>query len=206
MRGKLLIGLVGPANSGKDMVASYLTTHKDFKRFAFADRIKREYFADAGYSEERFKHVRGTPEEEEMRCGLWAYSDRVRAEKGDLHFVKLVMEEVAAWPGHAVITDIRTADELTAVRKAGSIITLVVRHDLVTFADGDSIPDSRLTFGDLSNEDCVFRNTGDGLELAHRKLDMFYRECVLTNDKTEGEMDADSDPTQPNSDTSRGSS
>lgn len=207
MREKLLIGLVGPANSGKDMVASYLTTHKDFRRFAFADRIKREYFADTGYSEERFKSVRGTPEEEEMRRGLWAYSDRIRAEKGALHFVRLVMDEVAQWPGNSVITDIRTADELVAVRKAKGIIVLVVRHELITFDDGTPIPDSRLTFGDLSDEDCVFRNAGDGLALAHRKLDMFYRECVLEEkDKTEEEMDADSDPIQPNSDTSKGSS
>jgi hypothetical protein len=207
MRGKLLIGLVGPANSGKDMVALYLTKHKNFKRFAFADRIKKEYFANAGDSEEKFKAARGTPEEEEMRRGLWNYSDRIRREKGDLHFVNLVMADMAACSGNAVITDIRTPDELAAVRRAGGIIALIVRHDLISPADDARIPDSRLTFGDLSSEDLVFRNTGDGLALAHRKLDMFYRECVLeeTNDKLEGDMDADSGPTQLNPDTSRGS-
>lgn len=207
MRGKILIGLVGPANAGKDMVASHLAQHKDFKRFAFADRIKQEYFAEIGYTDARFKAARGTPEEEEMRRGLWNYSDRTRAQQGDLYFVRLVMDEVGAHAGNAVITDIRTADELSAVRKAGGIIVLVVRHDMITPDDEMRIPDSRLVFGDLGAEDLVFRNAGAGISLAHRRFDMFYRECVLeeANNEPEGEMDADSDPIQPSSDTRRGS-
>jgi hypothetical protein len=206
MRKRLLIGLVGPANAGKDMVASYMESYKDFKRFAFADRIKQEYYAAAGLDEDRFKQVRGTPEEAEMRRGLWDYSDRMRAEKGDLHFVNLLMAEVEKHGGNAIITDIRTPDELAAVREAGGKIVFVVRQDALSCEDHERIPDSRLTFGDIGPEYEVFRNTGDGLRIAHWKLEMFYRDYILCEqqERTEGAMDADSDPGKPCSEKSEG--
>lgn len=206
MRKRLLIGLVGPANAGKDMVACYLESHKDFKRFAFADGIKEEYYAASGYSEDRFKAVRGTPEEAEMRRGLWAYSDKMRAEKGDLYFVNLLMADVAEHDGNAIVTDIRTRDELVAVREAKGKVVLVVRHDVLSFGDSEKIPDSRLTFGDIGPEYEVFRNTGSGLNIAHWKLEMFYRDHVLFEQDAEGKMDAESDPTEPCSDKSKGAS
>jgi hypothetical protein len=206
MHGQKVIGLVGPANAGKDMIAGYMETRKGFKRFAFADRIKKAYYAATGLNEERFKAIRGTPQEAEVRQGLWDYSDRMRAEKGSLCFVRMLMDEVLEYPGDAIITDIRTPDELAAVREAGGKIVLVIRRDAISCDNEKRIPDSRLTFGDIGPEYDVFRNTAEGLEIAHWQLEMFYRDHILRGqqEKTEKAPSADSDPGEPCSDKSKG--
>lgn len=193
MRERLLLGLVGPANAGKDMVASRLKERWNFKRFAFADRIKQEYFATIRTTEAEFKTLRGTAEEERVRQALWNHSDDVKRRKGDSYFVDLVMDDVRRWPGAAVITDVRTRLELNAIRQAGGIIMLVVRGQPYRCAADEAIPDSRLAFGDLMPDDLVFRNVRRGLGAAQGEFDKFYSRCVL-NSGTEDDMDSDSGP------------
>lgn len=159
---KTIIALVGPLGAGKDTVAKQLVERHGFRRFAFADEIKRQYYAATGHSEEEFKAARGTPLEEEIRSGLWQYSDTMRREKGALHFVNSLVSAVRNCRDSVVVTDIRTRDELDQLRGTGARIVLVLRfakdEEIRVPADEDKIPGARLTYGDLRPYDSLFVN------------------------------------------------
>jgi hypothetical protein len=159
---KVIIALVGSPRTGKDMVASHLAEKHGFHRFAFADEIKRQYYAVSGHSDEEFKAVRGTPLEDKIRQGLWEYSDWMKREKWPLYFVNIVVGAIRDCVSPVVVTDVRTRDELVAMRAVGAQIVLVVRlaRDEV-FREphaGDPIPGTRLTYGDLGSDRGLFVN------------------------------------------------
>ena len=176
----LTIAFVGPVGSGKDMVAQYLVAQHGFRRFAFADRIKQEYYAASGHTEEEFKAARGTPLETEIRKGLWAHSVSVCRMLGDTHFVDIVIADVVRHSGPSVITDVRTPEELRAVRGIEAKLTLVLKDcSPCWLADKrEVIPDTRLTFGDLGNDFRIFRNIFKGMEIAHEHVEQFYQDLV----------------------------
>lgn len=159
---KTTIALVGPLGAGKDTVAMCLVGRHGFRRFAFADEIKRQYYAASGHSEGMFKAARGTALEDEIRSGLWQYSDRVKRERGPLYFIDIVAGAIRDCRLPVVVTDIRTRDELGAMRASGARIVLVVK-----LAQGeafreprgeDRIPGTRLTYGDLGPDRGLFVN------------------------------------------------
>lgn len=39
------IGLIGAPKSGKSLIGNFLTNNRNYKQFAFADQIKKEFFA-----------------------------------------------------------------------------------------------------------------------------------------------------------------
>ena len=84
---KTILGLIGAPGAGKDFLADFLV-EKGFKKFAFADRIKEEYYKIIGITEEAFKSCRETEEEKIIRAGLWKYSDEMKAKYGSLYFIK----------------------------------------------------------------------------------------------------------------------
>jgi dephospho-CoA kinase len=155
-RPKTIIALAGPLGAGKDTFARHLVDRHGFRRFAFADEIKRRYYAATGHSEEEFKEGRDTSLEDEIRKGLWQYSDHAKAEFGSLYFVKALVDAVREFHGHAVVTDIRTMDELDQMRACGAMVVLVVRvagdGRFQRPPDEDVIPGSRLSYGDLRND------------------------------------------------------
>jgi len=161
-----IVALVGPLGAGKDTVAKHLVEKRGFRRFAFADAIKREYYAASGHSEDEFKASRGTPLETEIREGLWHHSDQVKRERGSLYFINLVVGAMLDCPSPAVVTDIRTREELDAMRQAGAKVVLVLRTDAdphvlgntVGFRDNTPIPGARLSYKDLRWDDKLFLN------------------------------------------------
>lgn len=165
---KQVVALVGPLGAGKDTVAKHLVDRHGFRRFAFADEIKRNYYAANGYSDEQFKASRGTDLEERIRAGLWQYSDRVKREKGPLYFINIVVGAIRDCPDPVVVTDIRTTDELAAMRSIGAKVILVQKiacgedpaaiEGLSPEGRHLKVPGSRLTYGDV-------RLAGDGLFL-----------------------------------------
>lgn len=173
---KQVVALVGPLGAGKDTMAQHLVERHGFRRFAFADEIKRNYYAANGYSEEQFKAARGTPLEEEIRAGLWQYSDRIKREKGPLYFINIVVGAICDCPQPVVVTDIRTREELDAMRSAGAKVVLVLKIaasalDIVP-APCAGIPGARMCYCDLQ---------ADGVFFNHEHGDPGQAGCAIEN-------------------------
>lgn len=189
-RQKIIVALVGALGAGKDTVAKHLVEQHDFRRFAFADEIKRNYYATSGYSEEKFKAARGTPLELEIRDGLWKHSDYVKCERGSLYFVDLLVGAILDCKLPAVVTDIRTHDELCAMRSMGANIVLVMKikkgnnSNMFNPEENVFIPGSRLKYGDVEkrgdklflNYECVDQ------EARSKAIEMFCRHSGILRD------------------------
>jgi len=178
---KQVVALVGPLGAGKDTVAKHLVEHYDFRRFAFADEIKRNYYAFSGYSEEQFKTARGMSLEKEIRAGLWQYSDRIKREKGSLYFINIVIDAMCDCQQPTVVTDIRTYEELKAMREIGAAVVLVLKigkdTDFSVVRCHQTIPGSRLLYSDVEKSDdkLFFNYDCDDLEFTGRTIEMFCR-------------------------------
>jgi hypothetical protein len=121
------IGFIGAPGAGKDALAEFFVSKKEFKRFAFADQIKEEFYAHSGFNEEEFKNARGTPLEEQIRKGLWAYSAE-KTKEDKLYFISPVMKEIRKTAGSIVITDVRTPRELWAIELGEFQPVLILRN------------------------------------------------------------------------------
>lgn len=107
---KRVYGLLGAPRSGKDAVAQYLKETRGFEVFAFGDQIKEEF----GISIEDFESAKISGDIEKVRNEIWAFSEQVRA-KDPMHFINRIVEKIKASRNSAVVTDIRTKDELNAI-------------------------------------------------------------------------------------------
>lgn len=139
-----IIGLVGPARSGKDTVADTLRLY-GYRRRAFADRLKeaaldvnpdvcdrvfgittlRNIVSEQGWEEaKRYPAVRGF---------LQRLGTAVRDHVDPLAWVSPVIREAKVFAENGrpiVITDVRFANELDAIRAAGGVTVLLRRDDV----------------------------------------------------------------------------
>jgi hypothetical protein len=175
------IGLIGAPGSGKDEVAKFLVEKHGFKRLAFADQIKKSYFASIGITEEKFKAARGTGKEEMWRSGLWDYSGKMQIEHGDRFFIDPVLKEVKEHPAPTVISDIRTYKEFKVVKEAGVSIVLVIRDlDKDLDASGTYIKETRGIGIRLLLGYPVLHNKYDNLEELHKEIDKLHDKLLIT--------------------------
>lgn len=118
-----IIGLAGPAGSGKDTVAEMIQRMYGYKRIAFAHTLKN-MLAIAGMPEpeREFK--------EALLPGLpfsWRQAAQTlgtewgRSLDPDL-WVKLTMMNMEKHPGNYVISDVRFENETAAIRERGGVI------------------------------------------------------------------------------------
>jgi hypothetical protein len=175
------IGLIGAPGAGKDdVVAHTLVKRHGFRRFAFADRIKEHYYKKIGITEEYFKSIRGTDREQEIRNGLWTFSDVRRAECGPLCFINDVIND-AKLCQNAVITDIRTEDELTEVSKVADDIIIVIRDlDDILMRDDLYFHGTRIQSYKLGNLPTFFNIFGE-LEHGRESFEEFYQRNLEEN-------------------------
>ena len=122
------IGLVGAPASGKDEVAKFLVEKHGFSRLAFADEIKKSYFASIGITEEDFKASRNTEQEKKWRSGLWDHSKEICQKNGPFAFIEPIIRKITESPTPIVISDIRTNLEFNAMKEIGASIILIVRN------------------------------------------------------------------------------
>lgn len=162
------IGLIGAPGSGKDIIAGYLE-QTGFKKLAFADQIKEEYYKVSGFTESEFK-TRNKDVEERIRKGLWAYSDKMRQEHGDLYFITPVIETAKSYK-EVVISDIRTVDELKEFSNIGNPIVII--RDFNHEGCNGTIPETRIKFSDVVGVP-VFFNWSDSIEIAKSEFERFY--------------------------------
>ena len=106
---KKVLGIIGEDRAGKDTVAKYLQETRNFVPYAFADKIKEEF----GISKEDFEAAKIAGNIEELRQKLWNFS-AAKKEKDTLYFIRKVINDVILAEKSAIITDIRTIDELHA--------------------------------------------------------------------------------------------
>jgi hypothetical protein len=178
MSAKILLGLIGAPGAGKDVIADFLVKSRNFRHFAFADKVKEGYYAASGFSEEQFKAARGTELEQTIRDGLWEFSDQMRAEYGNLHFITPVMREIVDCPQSVVVSDVRTPDELAQMRSHGAIMMHVFRDPAMESAS-ERIPGTRIVFGsDGWASWLLFWNYYDSVESLRMVLPDFF-ECYL---------------------------
>ena len=184
-----IVGLIGAPGAGKDDVVSHRLVEKyGFKRLAFADRIKDCYYKEIGIDDTYFKKCRGTKEEEEIRKGLWKYSDKMRKTNGNNYFINPVIQE-AIDNKKTVISDIRTKDELNEVLLKKPQIIIVTRGKIDCNAyNGDFFPETRIPYHliysllqEFPNVVSEFKNDFNTLEEAHEKFDKFYELIGGTN-------------------------
>jgi hypothetical protein len=175
----MIIGLVGAPGAGKDDVVAHVLQYQyGFTRFAFADQIKKCYYYEIGITDEYFKSCRGTPEEEKIRKGLWEFSDKKRAEHGPMFFIDPMVNEMLRHKD-AVVTDIRTEDELQKISEITNDIILVVRGDPQFLFDksNELFPETRIPLNKLLNYS-VFMNVSSSLEEARKDFNKYYREMM----------------------------
>jgi len=159
--------------AGKDMVADWLTEHRNFKRFAIADRIKTAYFAFIGYSADKFEKDKGTLRGQEIRAGLWEYSDCIKAHYGERVFIDHLLEKVEKCDKNVVVTDVRTPQEVLAMTSFGARLILITRGEIYDSPD-DLIAGSRLRLHQLPPNTLRFDNSFSTLKEAHESLKAFY--------------------------------
>jgi hypothetical protein len=101
------IGLIGAPRSGKSLIGKYFVQEKEFKALAFADLIKKDFFANSQYSEKEFEIAKKIdPDlEKQIRKDLWKYSDEKRKKFGDLYFIAPVVYEADTYDGNIIVTE-----------------------------------------------------------------------------------------------------
>lgn len=140
---QLIVGLSGYAGSGKDALGAILCEHYGFERVAFADAIKQLAVSLGwdGVKDERGRRLL-------QHAGMCAreYNPEVWIEKA--------MQKSAALDA-VVITDVRFANEVEAIKRQGGIIVRVIR-------DGIGPVNNHASEMELGQDDCDFIVHNDG--------------------------------------------
>lgn len=143
------MGIIGSPRAGKNEIANFLVKHYNFKKIAFADQIKEEYFSKTGITEEKYEKLKKEGKCESVRKKLWDYSKGIKYANGQDHFIKIVFDKISQ-DNNWVITDIRTKFELECVLREGVTVIFVKRIE-----SEESIKDSELSIGDIEKFDVI---------------------------------------------------
>jgi hypothetical protein len=171
---QLLIGLTGPARTGKTTTAHHLTLDYGFECYAFADPLrdalsaifhlspenfegsaKEEPIAWLGRSPRQLMQLLGTEWGRHMiSANLWI----------DLAEQRLDGLADASWPApHFVISDVRFENEADFIRKRGGVIVHLQRFDAPKVN-----PHASEAGVSLHKNDLVLVNDGDLPSLQHQ--------------------------------------
>lgn len=130
----MLIGLHGPALSGKDTVARILNNRHDFHQMAFADPLKRATAVLFGwpvelcYSQEG-KQMFSEVWQMQVRDALQKFGEGARQWFGADIWIKRWSVEYAPIMNshHVVVSDVRYENEAETLRKLGGVIVHIRR-------------------------------------------------------------------------------
>ena len=138
-----IIGVAGPARSGKDTVGDYLVKNCGYKRFAFADPMKdmicallsctRDWLE--AHKDEHIPAIGYSPRELLQTVGTeWGRNTLNKDFWVDITFRQIANMHEGAWAG-VVITDCRFENEAKRIRKEGGIIAHIRREEAATVAE-----------------------------------------------------------------------
>ena len=133
-----------------------------------------------GITEADFKSARHTERGFVWRRGLWEYSEKKKLEIGEDCFIAPVINKIELLNSDAVISDVRTFQELKALRNIKSLFIIVVRDFEKDFSLGGPIIETKIDLKYLLGNAVVF-NTGDLIDL-NRKIDQMIKIVVLTKE------------------------
>lgn len=137
-----LIGLTGPARSGKDTAAAYLVERHGFTRVAFADPLRQFVAGLLGYDAEQMEHLKEEPVEWLNGATPRRMMQTIGTEWGRVHvdpdlWLKAAMRKalpIVEAGGRVVVTDARFENEAAAVRAAGGTVVHIDRPGCPTVA------------------------------------------------------------------------
>jgi hypothetical protein len=167
------IGLIGAPRSGKSLIGKYFVQEKEFRALAFADLIKKDFFANSQYSEKEFEVAKKfDPDlERQIRKELWKYSDEKRKKFGDLYFIAPIVYEVDTYDGNIIVTDIRTQEEFCALEKVGIKFVVVVRDIFPNKENG--VQGTRISYNKVSDKPVFWNYFNDKETLYNHCEDIF---------------------------------
>lgn len=124
-----LIGVTGLAGAGKDTVGQYLVQEYNFKRMAFADKLKEfceQIDPDCKRMVNKFgwDNAKRLPRYRELQQSV---GHGAREVFGENFWISQVMNNLHE---NTVITDVRYKNEFDAVRDAGGYVIRVFRPEL----------------------------------------------------------------------------
>lgn len=139
----MILGLMGPAGSGKSTVAKYLHDRHCALRFSFADPLKAVAAATLGFSHEQLYGTQAQKEAVDPRYNFsprWFLqrlgTDGCRAVFGANFWCEQTLRQIArVQPPLAVIEDVRFMNEAHAIRAAGGLIWRLETPDRQSDAD-----------------------------------------------------------------------
>jgi hypothetical protein len=170
------LGLIGAPRSGKSLIGEFLSSSKGYKQFAFADQVKEEFFSLSKFSEKDFEWAKryNRDLEQEIRSSLWKYSDSRKKENGNLYFIEPIVKKIKEYGGDAVVTDIRTEEEIEELRKIGVKFVVISRLD----EREDFITGTRISYKLIENI-VKFNNWFDKVEDLYKNFEIFFTEKFL---------------------------
>ena len=136
---KMIIGIMGAVGSGKDTCGDYLASTHEFRKVAFAKRVKDVAHAAFGWDRELLEGATAESRAWRERVDpVWGFSPRHALQKigtemfrahldADI-WVKAVRNELTASPEqNFVITDVRFENEVDMIKALGGHIVYVER-------------------------------------------------------------------------------
>lgn len=184
LRRPMIVGLIGYAQSGKDTVASRLVDVRNFKRYAFADNLRKALYKlnpilsqrEDGSPIRLADHVDAVGWERakktaEVRRLLQEYGSTIR-EIDEWFWVRPVMNAINEDNGLSVITDVRFPNEAKAIRDAGGMLVRVFRTS-VGPVNGHV---SETALDDVYEDWTIYNNSTLAALLS--KVDHLYREAL----------------------------
>ena len=143
----MLIGLVGPINSGKDTVAERLVTHHGYKRDSFAKSLKDAVSSMFNWDREMLegntessRHWREQPDKfwsekmgKEVTPRLILQQFGTEVMRGQMYDGIWVDSVIGRYKGeNTVISDTRFQNEIKTIKAHGGIVVLVKRGEIPT--------------------------------------------------------------------------
>lgn len=165
---KIIIGLAGKKQVGKDTVANYLVNKFGFKKVAFGDFVKAEIkeilkkFAGINYSEKN---------KEKFRTLLQAWGD-IRRLQNPNYWIEKLFFEIKDFP-KVVISDCRFIKEIEEVKKRGGFVFKIVRN--LSFFDSHP---SENEVDLYQNYDAIIENNGTIKDL-YKEVDQIVKKFNL---------------------------
>lgn len=182
----MILGLLGPAGSGKTTVASYLVERYDAKEYTFAHPLKKLVRSAFGLPKEA---VYGTQDEkEERREEAHMYSGRelmqrvgqgVREAWGENFWADSVLRQIAKeMPPLVVISDVRHVNEAEALLSYGGLAYVIRIENAERNSNADPEHPSESEWRKARYNHLLI-NEGKSLEDLHGKIDELCKTLVI---------------------------
>lgn len=187
-----LIGLAGPARSGKSTAADYLVVDRGYTKIAFADAVRecaRALNPILGFDLARQRYMRWVDLEnfegyeaakdnpiygDEFRGTLQRIGTEMGRETLNSEiWVNTLLDRLPARGGYFVIPDVRFPNEAAAITERGGVVWKVERDRVGSYREGLHISETALNDWEF---DATLRNHRPyGLDNLHREIETALR-------------------------------